>query len=303
MATGSLIEIEALTKRFGAFTALADCNLQIQSGEIFGLLGPNGAGKSTLIRLLLGFLNPTSGHASIDGIDCHAQRVEVHRRVSYLPGDARLFRMMRGRNVLRLFCDFREDASFELGCNVAQQLELDLNRWVGLMSTGMRQKLAIAICLCNRAPILILDEPTANLDPTVRGRVMELVAAAKYEGRTIVFSSHVLSEVEDVCDRVGILRAGELVHLACMSEIKMQHRIRAHLKGQLPAIPGELQSVVTVKQHSDSVLIETPGELSRVLKWLAEAPLADMHVQPVGLRSVYDRFHGGYSASANGDAK
>ncbi len=289
--TDSLIQTRSLTKRFGSFTALSDCSLEIQQGEVFGLLGPNGAGKSTLIRLLLGFLKPTDGHAEIAGLDCYRQRVDVHRQVSYLPGDARLFRMMRAKNALRLFCDFRDDSSFERGQEFADRLELDLSRWVGLMSTGMRQKLAIAICLCTNAPILILDEPTANLDPTVRGRVMNMVSEAKFAGRTVVFSSHVLSEVEDVCDRVGILRAGELVHLASMSQIKMQHRIRAHLKGQMPPVPAELQGVIRVAQQADSVQIETPGELSSVLKWLAEAPLADMHVQPIGLRSVYDRFH------------
>ena len=295
-----MITTNSLTKRFGSFTALSDCTLSIARGEVFGLLGPNGAGKSTLIRLLLGFLNPTSGTATIQDLDCHHQRVDVHRLVSYLPGDARLFSMMRARNALRLFCNFRSDASLEKGQQLADRLELDLSRWVGLMSTGMRQKLALTICLASNAPLLILDEPTANLDPTVRGRVMDLVTEAKANGRTVVFSSHVLSEIEEVCDRVAILRSGELVHSAPMSEIRMQHRIRAHLRGSLPEIPAELSDVVTVKQHADMVQIDTPGELSRVLKWLAKAPLADMHVQPIGLRSVYDRFHNGIVANDNG---
>ena len=282
---------QSLSKRYGSFTALDDCDLTIEKGEVFGLLGPNGAGKSTLIRLLLGFLNPSHGKALINELDCLRQRVDVHRLVSYLPGDARLYRMMRARNVLKLFCDFREDACFEKGQLLADRLELDLNRWVGLMSTGMRQKLAIAICFANDAPLLILDEPTANLDPTVRGRVMGLIAEAKQAGRTTLFSSHVLSEIEDVCDRVGILRRGELVHMAPMAEIRMQHRIRAHLRGALPAVPADLQNTLVVKQVADTVQIETPGELSRVLKWLADAPLADVHVHPVGLRAVYDRFH------------
>jgi ABC-2 type transport system ATP-binding protein len=285
---------QSLSKRYGSFTALDDCDLTIWQGEVFGLLGPNGAGKSTLIRLLLGFLNPSNGTALINDLDCHQQRVDVHRLVSYLPGDVRLYRMMRARNVLKFFCDFREDASFEKGQRLADRLELDLNRWVGLMSTGMRQKLAIAICFTAEAPLLILDEPTANLDPTVRGRVMDLITEAKLAGRTVLFSSHVLSEIEDVCDRVGILRRGELVHMAPMAEIRMQHRIRAHLRGALPAVPADLQNTIAIKQSADTVQIETPGELSRVLKWLADAPLADVHVHPIGLRAVYDRFHDDY---------
>jgi ABC-2 type transport system ATP-binding protein len=289
--TKPIVTTDSLTKRFGSFTALDRCTLSIGEGEVFGLLGPNGAGKSTLIRLLLGFLSPTSGSASIGGLDCLHQRVEVHRLVSYLPGDARLYRMMRARNMLKLFCGFRENASFEAAVKIADRLELDLSRWVGLMSTGMRQKLALAICLANDAPVLMLDEPTANLDPTVRGQVMEMVKEAKLAGRTVIFSSHVLPEIEDTCDRVAILRTGELVYLESMLDLMKQHRIRANLTGELPEIPAELRPLLEVKQVGDTVQIETPGELSDVLKWLANAPLADVYVQPVGLRAIYDRFH------------
>jgi ABC-2 type transport system ATP-binding protein len=289
--TQPLVKTQSLTKRFGSFTALNECSLSIESGEIFGLLGPNGAGKSTLIRLLMGFLNPTSGLARIGGLDCLKQRVEVHKIVSYLPGDARLYRMMRGRSVLQLFTSFRSDASFKKAESVAERLDLDLSRWVGLMSTGMRQKLALAICLSTDAPLLILDEPTANLDPTVRGCVMQMVEEAKSEGRTVIFSSHVLSEIEDTCDRVCILRRGELVHLELMASLKRQHRIRAHLTGEMPEIPPELRKILVVQQLGHTIQIETPGELSEVLKWLADAPLADVYVQPVGLRAVYDQFH------------
>lgn len=287
----SFIQTDALTKTFGNFIALKRCTLSIEEGEVFGLLGPNGAGKSTLIRLLMGFMSPTHGSAKIAGLDCLKQRVEVHKLISYLPGDARLYRMMRGHSVLKLFCSFREDADFEKAEDVADRMDLDLSRWVGLMSTGMRQKLALAICFANSSPVLILDEPTANLDPTVRGQVMEMVREAKKDGRTVIFSSHVLPEIEDTCDRVGILRSGELVHLESMASLMRQHRICAKLTGELPVIPDELQSVVSIKQVGKDVQIETPSELAGVLKWLAEADLTDVYVQPIGLRSVYDRFH------------
>ncbi|MGB2499635.1 MAG: ABC transporter ATP-binding protein [Mariniblastus sp.] len=286
-----LVQAKSLTKKFGDFTALDRCSLEIQKGEVFGLLGPNGAGKSTFLRLLLGFLKPTAGTAEIGGLDCLHQRVEVHKMVSYLPGDARLFRMMRARKMLEIFCGFREDASFEKAVEISDRLELDLSRWVGLMSTGMRQKLALAITLCSKTPLVILDEPTANLDPTVRGRVMELVNEAKAAGRTIIFSSHVLPEIEDTCDRVGILRAGELVHLESISCLKKQHRILANLNGDLPELPEGLRESIVIKQDGGSVQIETPGELSAVLRWLSDAPISDVYIQPVGLRAVYDRFH------------
>lgn len=286
-----LVQAKSLTKKFGDFTALDRCSLEIQKGEVFGLLGPNGAGKSTFLRLLLGFLKPTAGTAEIGGLDCLHHRVEVHKMVSYLPGDARLFRMMRARKMLEIFCGFRDDASFEKAVEISDRLELDLSRWVGLMSTGMRQKLALAITLCSKTPLVILDEPTANLDPTVRGRVMELVNEAKAAGRTVIFSSHVLPEIEDTCDRVGILRAGELVHLESISCLKKQHRILANLNGDLPELPEGLRESIVIKQDGGSVQIETPGELSAVLRWLSDAPISDVYIQPVGLRAVYDRFH------------
>jgi ABC-2 type transport system ATP-binding protein len=286
-----LVQAKSLTKRFGDFTALDRCSLEICEGEVFGLLGPNGSGKSTFLRLLLGFLKPTEGSAEIGGLDCLHQRVEVHRMVSYLPGDARLFRMMRARKMLEIFCGFREDASFEKAVEISDRLELDLSRWVGLMSTGMRQKLALAITLCSQTPLVILDEPTANLDPTVRGRVMDLVNEAKVSGRTVIFSSHVLPEIEDTCDRVGILRDGQLVHVESMSRLKKQHRILADLKGNLPELPEGLRESIVIKQNGNSVQIETPGELSPVLRWLSDAPISDVYIQPVGLRAVYDRFH------------
>ncbi len=174
---------------------------------------------------------------------------------------------------------------------LAERLELDLSRRVVFMSTGMRQKLALSIALASTAPLLILDEPTSNLDPTTRGEVIKLVDEAKQDGRTVIFSSHVLSEIEDVCDRVCILRAGSLVHQQSMHELMRQHRIKARLVAPLPTIPDELKSVLSIRQENDRVQIETPGELSAVLGWLATANLEDMYVQPIGLRAVYDRFH------------
>ena len=164
----ALVQTHLLTKRFGNFTALDDCSLTIERGSVFGLLGPNGAGKSTMIRLIMGYLNPTSGSATVAGLDSQRQRIAVHQHVSYLPGDARLFKTMRGHGVLRLFSQFRTDMSLAAATAVADRLELDLSRWVAFMSTGMRQKLALAIALANDAPLLILDEPFNGLDPVGR---------------------------------------------------------------------------------------------------------------------------------------
>ncbi|HWC89037.1 MAG TPA: ABC transporter ATP-binding protein, partial [Pirellulales bacterium] len=173
------VQTHSLSKQYGPFTALADCTLAIASGEVFGLLGPNGAGKTTLLRLLLGFLRPTAGRAEIDGLDCYRQSLAVHRRLAYLPGEARLFRQMDGHEVLRFFAEMRRPTREGRGPAIARRLGLDLSRQVALMSTGMRQKLALAATLAAETPLVILDEPTSNLDPTVRSDVIQLVSEAK----------------------------------------------------------------------------------------------------------------------------
>jgi len=290
--TDVIAETDRLTKRYGDFTALADCTLSVGRGEVFGLLGPNGSGKTTLIRHLLGFLRPTSGTAHILGLDCYHQSVKVHAHVAYLPGDARLFRTMRGREVLRFFCDIRRGTSYERAVALAERLDIDLTRQVAVFSTGMRQKLALAATLAAETPLVVLDEPTANLDPTVRADVLALVREAQAAGSTVIFSSHVLSEVEEICDRVVILRRGRLVHTQVMSELRRQHRIRARLTGQLVPPPEHLAEELVIETGPEGALeILTPGELSPLLGWLAQLPLAEVQIEPIGLRAIYERFH------------
>ncbi len=203
-----IIHCQGLTKSFREFVALADCDLQVPAGSIVGLLGPNGAGKTTLLRTLLGFQRPTSGTALVCGHDCVKESLKVRQQVAYLPGDARLFRSMTGRGILEIFSGLSPHGNLERSQRVAQRLDLDLRRRVMFMSTGMRQKLALSIVLGSVAPLIILDEPTANLDPNVRGEVIEMVREVRQSGRTAVMSSHIFSDIEDTCDEVVILRSG-----------------------------------------------------------------------------------------------
>jgi ABC-2 type transport system ATP-binding protein len=288
----SLVATKGLTKRYRRVTALDECTLSVGAGEVFGLLGPNGAGKTTLLRLLLGFLRPTRGRAAIDGIDCCRRSVKVRRRVSYLPGDVRLFGGMRGRDVLKFFAAVRHNGSLKQALDLADRLELDLTRRVAFMSTGMRQKLALAVALSPDVPLVVLDEPTTGLDPNARGDVLRMVTAARGVGRTVLFSSHVLSEVEEVCDRVAILRQGRLVHTQVMADLRGQHRIRARLTGSMSPVPEELSDTIslTTGEHG-TVTIDSPSELAPLLSWLATLPLEEVTVEPIRLRAVYDRFH------------
>ena len=203
-----LVETRSLTKTYGRATALDHCDLAIPRGEVLGLLGPNGAGKTTLLRLLMGYLRPTEGAATIDGLDCYRQSVAVHRARSLSAWRCTALRPDAWPRCAAIFCDVRSQASLQRALDLADRLELDVSGQVSTFSTGMRQKLALAAVLAAETPLLILDEPTANLDPTVRSDVVAIVREAQQAGRTVVFSSHVLDEVEEACDRVCILRQG-----------------------------------------------------------------------------------------------
>ncbi len=288
-----ILQTESLGKCYREFWALRECSLAVEGGQVFGLLGPNGAGKSTLLRLLLGFLRPSAGKAAIAGFDCQEQRLAVHERVSYLPGEARLFPTYRGREALRLLAALRGPRGrFEVARTIARSLGLDLEKRVQQLSTGMRQQLALAAVLAADTPLVILDEPTANLDPTARRAVERLIRAAAAEGRTVILSSHVLSEVEDVCDRVAILRAGRLVLEQALDDLRQRYEVQARLGARLPSVPPELRCQVTVLEATlDQARLEVSGDLAPVLRWLAPLPVSDLRIERVGLRAIYERAH------------
>lgn len=286
------IRATALTKHYGQIAALEDCSLTVDRGEVVGLLGPNGAGKSTLIRLLLGFLKPTRGSAAVDNFDCYRQPMEVHRRLAYLPGEPRLFRSLTGRDTLKFFSGLRATIPTRTAEQVAFRLGLDISRPVRKMSTGMRQKLALAITLAADVPLLVLDEPTSNLDPTARSTVLRLLADARQAGKTLLVSSHVLSEVEASCDRVIILRNGKIAANVQISEIRQQHRITAQLTGEFVKPTESLAKQLAIEQRDDGLVsITTSQSLEPLLDWLAKQPLAELRIEPVGLQAIYEQYH------------
>jgi len=287
-----IVSSKNLSKSYGTFRALTDCNISVKSGEVFGLLGPNGAGKTTLLRTLLGFIKPTSGQACIAGFDCASQSVQVRQRTAYLPGEARLFRRMRGHHVLDFFSRLRADCDRKKCSAIAERLQLDGRRQVSRMSTGMRQKLALSMVLAIDCPLVILDEPTANLDPSARAEVLALVLEARNTGRTVIFSSHVLSEIESTCDRVVIMRAGHIAHEQSIATLRRRHRIYAQLAGPLTQIPeGLADSISIIRESGSEAVLESADSLTRVLDWLSGLPLSELKIEPVGLSAVYDRYH------------
>ncbi|MFO0958710.1 MAG: ABC transporter ATP-binding protein [Isosphaeraceae bacterium] len=289
-----MIETVGLTKRYGKVAALSDLTVEIRKGEVFGFLGPNGSGKTTTIRCLLGMLRPTAGRGAVNGFDCWNQSLEVRRAVSYLPGELRLYGHMSGLAVLDFLGSLRGGGTLERAVAIADRvMGLDLKRKVRTYSTGMKQKLALSQAFADPVDVLILDEPTSALDPSARQTVLELVGNARSHGQTVIFSGHVLSEVEAISDRVGIMRRGRLMHVEDMHKRRNLRMVLARFDGRAPDfVPDSLQATIRERRAGDVLLMEHRGEAAALLAWLGTQPIADVAIGTEDLRSLYDKYHG-----------
>jgi ABC-2 type transport system ATP-binding protein len=286
-----LLRTEHLTKDYGRFRALDDLNLEVAAGEVFGLLGPNGSGKTTALRLLLGFLRPTAGRALVAGHDCWRDSVAARGKIAYLPGELRLYENMTGRDLVRFLCQLRGQPVLDNLDDLARRFDIDLDRPIASLSSGMKRKVALLQVLAPHAALLIMDEPTNALDPTMRDVLLDQVRLARSRGQAVLFSSHVLSEVEQVCDRVAILRRGRLVHLQQMNQLRQGREIKARLQGETLDLSG-LPGLALRERHKDQLTLEYSGPLPELLLWLARQPLADLRLEPLGLASIYQQYHG-----------
>ncbi|MGL4550275.1 MAG: ABC transporter ATP-binding protein [Gemmataceae bacterium] len=286
-----LLDTRDLTKRYGDFTALDALTFDVKPGEVVGLLGPNGSGKTTALRLIMGFLRPTSGSAAVAGHDCWADGVEARKHVAYLPAELRLYENMTGRQLIRFLCDLRGSAIDEDIFPLAKAFEIDIDRPIANMSSGMKRKVAILQVLAPRTPLVIMDEPTNALDPNMRDELIGQIGKARERGQAVLFSSHILHEVERVCDRVIVLRRGKLVHAQTMAELQAGRLIHVRFEGDAaepPALPG-----LRVRERAgDRVAIEFTGPLPPVLDWLSGQGVRELRVEPLGLNAIYYRFHG-----------
>ena len=294
-----MIVIEGLTKQYGKFTAVHDLTTEVRKGEVFGLLGPNGSGKTTTIRLLIGLLRPTIGRASVGGFDCWTQSRQVRELVAYLPGELRQYGAMTGFTTLQFLSDLRGGECLDRAMAIAQQImKLDLTKKVSTYSTGMKQKLGLAQVFADPVEVLILDEPTSALDPSARNDVLGLVQDAKARGQTVVFSGHVLSEVEKVSDRVAILRNGRLMHVEDMHTRRAQRMVLVRFgPGFMNDVPGELRLNLREKQD-DGLLFEHRGTLDTLFAWLSTQDVAEHAIGTEDLHSLYNQYHGADALAA-----
>lgn len=286
-----LLHTEDLTKDYGGFQALERLNLTVAPGEIFGLLGPNGSGKSTALRLLLGFIRPTSGRATIAGHDCWKASVAARKQVAYLPGELRLYENMTGRQLVRFLSQLRGHVQFPEIDALARRFDIDVDRPIANLSSGMKRKIALLEVLAPHTPLVILDEPTNTLDPTMRNELLEQIRHARDRGQTVVFSSHVLSEAEQVCDRVGILQKGRLVHVQDMHTLRQGRLIHARFDRRVEGVPP-FEGLSVREAQDQHMILEYSGPLPPLLDWLSRQPILDLRMEPLGLSAIYHRFHG-----------
>jgi ABC-2 type transport system ATP-binding protein len=292
------VRTEGLTKRFGATTAVDRLDLEVRPGEVFGFLGPNGAGKSTTIRLLLGLLRATSGRALIFGTDA-ADAVSAHTHLAYVPADVALWPNLTGAETLALLGNLGSvgtDRAHQ--AQLVERFNLQVNRRCGTYSTGNRQKVALIAAFATRARLLVLDEPTSGLDPLMEQEFRVCLREAADRGQTVLLSSHHLAEVEAVCDRVGILRAGRLVEVAGLRELRRlrvtevtaSFRSAPPDQSELTNLPG----VQSVNQDSPtSMTLRLNGPLGPALRGLATAELVSLQVHEPSLEEIFLSYYGG----------
>ena len=288
------IAFEGVTKRYRGGGGVTDVTLEVPSGEVFGFLGPNGAGKTTTIRLLLDLIRPDAGRISLFGLDAQQDSVAIRRRVGYLPGDLALYESLTTRELLTHFCYLRGGPSWATVASLAERFELELDRPIRSLSKGNRQKVGIVQALMGEPELLILDEPTSGLDPLVQQQVHQAIREAAADGRTVFLSSHVLSEVGRIADRVGLIRQGRVMAVKRVDELRGRpvHLVDVRVAdaaavSALSGVPG----VGRLETSGNEMHFEVTGSLDPLIGELARHRLADLSIREPDLEELFLSFY------------
>jgi len=289
-----VVMVERLTKNYGRRVGVEGLNLRVPEGTMFGFLGPNGSGKTTTIRVLLGFLKPSAGEARVFGLDCWRDSARIKAEVGYLPGDLRLYPWLTCRKAVRLFGRVRGRDLTKAGADLAEEFGLDPNVRVRAMSRGMRQKLGLILALAHRPRLLILDEPTASLDPLMQDKLYGRLRAVVSAGGTVLLSSHTLNEVEDLCSRVVILRSGRLVADESLDRLRSQARRKVTIRWRSveDALRGSPPDGVDwIERGASHWRGVVRGPMTHLLRWAAEQPIDDFTLESPDLAEIFRGFY------------
>lgn len=290
----AVIETKDLTVVYGKQRGIQNVNLTVQEGEVFGFLGPNGAGKTTTLRVLLDVIRPNQGTATIFGHDCQSDGVAARQYVGYIPGELALPPNMRGRAYLNMLDGVRSaKADPNYRRELCARFDLDISRRIREYSRGNKQKLALVAAFMHRPPLLMLDEPTGGLDPLVQQAVLNTVREAKSEGRTVFFSSHILPEVQAVCDRIGIIRHGELIAIESVHDLLAQSFRRFSIEIRQPIAKDLLavEGVRVVGRNENRFDFEVTQNLDLLMQTLAPYGIIDVQTHDVSLEEVFLAFY------------
>jgi len=293
-----VISVRGLSKHFGPVPALDGLDLEVAPGEVHGFLGPNGAGKSTTIRVLLGLLRADSGEVTLFGNDPWRSAADLHSRLAYVPGDVNLWPNLTGGEVISLLSNLRGTREAARTETLIDRFELDPTKRARTYSKGNRQKVALVAALASRSELLILDEPTSGLDPLMEAVFQECVGEARDEGRTVLLSSHILDEVEKLCDRVSIIRAGRTVERGTLRELRHLSRTTISAETRL-AVHGleRLEGVHDLRTDTERITFEADGpHLGAAIAHLAAFDIASLVSQPPSLDKLFLRHYQHHSA-------
>ena len=291
----AILNTNDLTKKFGDFTVLDGVNIEVDKGEVYGFIGPNGAGKSTTIKILLGMLKATEGEARIFGKNAWTDAVDIHKRIAYVPGDVNLWPNLSGGEVIDLFLKMRGSSKNNRREEMIKKFDLDPTKKSRTYSKGNRQKVALIAAFASDADLYILDEPTSGLDPLMEMVFQECVMDAKSNGKSVLLSSHILSEVEKLCDKVGIIREGKMIETGTLKELR--HLTRTNLaimtKKTISNL-NELKGIHNIKED-DSVLsfqVDTE-EIDEVIRYVSQFGIVKLESAPPTLEDLFMRHYQG----------
>jgi ABC-2 type transport system ATP-binding protein len=300
----SILKTVNLTKKFGKFTALQGVNMDVNKGEVYGFIGPNGSGKSTTIRILLGILKATEGQAKIFGMDAWQNAVEIHKRIAYVPGDVNLWPNLTGGEVIDLFVKLRGTNHKIRREELIEKYDLDPTKKCRTYSKGNRQKVVLVAAFSSDADLYILDEPTSGLDPLMERIFQSCILEAKDAGKSILLSSHILSEVERLCDRVGIIRQGSIIESGTLKELR--HLTRTSLLVETKqSITGlkEMKGVHEFEHKDEAVTFQVDSEeLDKVIKHISDFDIMKLESSAPTLEDLFMSHYGGSKINSKAGA-